>query len=101
MIQVLQTPRGQQLLRLEDPYFYLDRITIPKLPGISKELGELAAGVHSAAAWLLIALIVLHAAAALKHQFFDKNRASGRMPPFKDPVGEPVVIGQGAHRQAG
>src|SRR5438552_1748731 len=31
MIQVLQTPRGQQLLRLEDPYYYLDRLTIPKL----------------------------------------------------------------------
>ncbi|MFL6758884.1 cytochrome b [Sphingomonas sp.] len=79
----------------------LGGIAIPKLPGISKELGELAAAVHSAAAWLLIALIALHAAAALKHQFFDRNRASGRMPPFKSPADEPVVIGQGARRQAG
>ena len=31
MIQILQTPRGQQLLRLEDPYYYLDRLTLPKL----------------------------------------------------------------------
>lgn len=78
----------------------LGGIAFPKIPGISKELGELAGGVHTAAAWLLMALIVLHVAAALKHQFFDRNRAAGRMPPFKDPVDEPVVIGQGADRQA-
>lgn len=78
----------------------LGGIAFPKISGISKELGELAAGVHSVAAWLLMALIVLHVAAALKHQFYDRNRAAGRMPPFKDPVDEPVVIGQGARRQA-
>jgi cytochrome b561 len=76
----------------------LGGLAFPKIPGISKELGELAGGVHSAAAWLLMVLIVLHVAAALKHQFFDHNRAAGRMPPFKDPVDEPVVIGQGARR---
>jgi len=70
-------------------------VEIPKIPGISKELGETAGDAHSAAAFLLIALIVLHAGAALKHQFIDHNRAAGRMPPFKDPVDEPVVIGQG------
>jgi cytochrome b561 len=75
-------------------------IEIPKIPGISKPLGEIAESVHVAAAWLLVALIVLHVAAALKHQFFDRNRAAGRMPPFKDPVDEPVVIGQGGGRQA-
>jgi cytochrome b561 len=78
----------------------LGGVAIPKIPGISKDIGELAGNVHSAAAWLLMALIVLHILAALKHQFFDRNRAAGRMPPFKDPVDEPVVIGQGAHRQA-
>lgn len=78
----------------------LGGIAIPKVPGISKQLGELAAAVHSGAAKLLIALILLHVAAALKHQFFDRNRVSGRMPPFRDPVDEPVVIGQGGDRQA-
>jgi cytochrome b561 len=73
----------------------LGGITIPKIPGISREMGELAANVHSAAAWVLVVLIVVHVGAALKHQFIDHNRASGRMPPFKDPVDEPVVIGQG------
>ena len=78
----------------------LGGISFPKIPGISKELGEIAADVHTAAAWLLTALIALHVAAALKHQFFDRNRAAGRMPPFRDPVDEPVVIGQGSHRHA-
>ena len=78
----------------------LGGIAIPKVPGISKHLGELAGGIHSAAAWLLIALIAGHVAAAHKHQFVSRNRASGRMPPFRDPVDEPVVIGQGGGRQA-
>jgi cytochrome b561 len=62
-------------------------------------LGELAAAIHSAAAWVLIVLMGLHVAAALKHQFIDKSRAAGRMPPFRDPVDEPVIVGQGGHRQ--
>jgi cytochrome b561 len=78
----------------------LGGIAIPKLTGISPELGEIAGDIHSALATVLVALIVLHAAAALKHQFFDRNRASGRMPPFKDPIDEPVVIGQGSQREA-
>lgn len=75
----------------------LGGIAIPKIPGISKQLGETAGELHSLGAWLLCALIVLHAAAGLKHQFIDRNRAAGRMPPFKDPIDEPVVVGQGAN----
>ena len=73
----------------------LGGIQIPVIPGISKETGELAGELHAASAFLLVALIVLHVAAALKHQFVDRNRAAGRMPPFRDPVDEPVVVGQG------
>ena len=73
----------------------LGGIVLPKVPAISEKIGEMAGEAHAAAAWLLCALIGLHAAAGLKHQFVDKNRAAGRMPPFKDPVSEPVVIGQG------
>jgi cytochrome b561 len=81
----------------------LGGVHIPVLPGVSEQMGELAGAIHSAAAWLLIALIVLHVAAALKHQFFDHNRAAGRMPPFHAPGGEEAVIGQGqpAHPPAG
>ncbi len=31
MLKALQTPRGQQLLQLEDPYSYRDVLTLPKL----------------------------------------------------------------------
>ena len=45
-------------------------------------------------ALLLVALILVHIAAALKHQFVDRWRGSARMPPFSS-MGEPVAIGQG------
>jgi cytochrome b561 len=77
----------------------LGGIPVPVLP-ISEQLGEIAGDVHKYAAFLLIALIVLHAAAALKHQFIDRKPVSGRMPPFQTPHDEPVVIGQGGDRQA-
>ncbi|GAA3906220.1 hypothetical protein GCM10022276_25920 [Sphingomonas limnosediminicola] len=73
----------------------LGGVPLPVIPGISEQMGEAAGEIHSALAWVLIALIVIHAAAALKHQFIDKDRAAGRMPPFRDPVDEPVVVGQG------
>ena len=70
-------------------------ISVPVIPGISKGTGELAGEVHEMAAYLLVALTLLHVAAALKHQFIDRWRGSARMPPFKAPHDEPVVIGQG------
>jgi cytochrome b561 len=73
----------------------LGGVAIPKIPGISKQFGDAAGEFHELAAFLLCALIVVHVAAALKHQFIDHNRAAGRMPPFRDPVDEPVVVGQG------
>ena len=75
----------------------LGGIEVPVIPGISKETGDLAGELHEFAAYLLVALIVLHLVAALKHQFVDKWRGSARMPPFTS-HGEPVVIGQGSER---
>ena len=69
-------------------------IQVPVIPGISKDTGELAGELHELAAFLLIALILVHIAAALKHQFVDRWRGSARMPPFTS-HGEPVAIGQG------
>lgn len=73
----------------------LGGIHVPVIPGVSKHAAELAGNVHSAAAWLLIALIGLHVAAALKHQFVHHNRAAGRMPPFRHRGEGPAVVGQG------
>ncbi len=74
----------------------LGGIPLPLVPGISEQLGEAVGGIHAALAFVLIGLIALHAAAALKHQFFDHAPAAGRMPPFRPPHGERVVIGQGS-----
>jgi cytochrome b561 len=74
-------------------------IHVPILPGIDRATGELAGEVHEYSAFLLVGLILLHVAAALKHQFVDKWRGSARMPPFTS-QGQPVAIGQGSD-QAG
>lgn len=69
-------------------------IQVPVIPGISEDVGELAGEIHELAAYLLVTLILIHIAAALKHQLVDHWRGSARMPPFSS-EGEPVVIGQG------
>lgn len=70
-------------------------LSVPTIPGIPKSVGELAGEAHSLLAWLLIGLIAVHIAAALKHQFVDHGPSSGRMPPFRPPHGEDVAVGQG------
>ena len=74
----------------------LGGISLPVIPGISKQMGETAGEIHSALAFVLIGLIALHVLAALKHQFVDRGPVSGRMPPFRPSHGEGVVIGQGS-----
>lgn len=63
-------------------------IPLPLIPGIPEGAGEDLGGVHEALVFITIALIVLHIGAALKHQFADRYRMSGRMPPFRAPTGE-------------
>lgn len=70
-------------------------IPLPVIPGVSPDVGDTFGDIHALLAFVLIALIVLHAAAALKHQFFDRLPAAGRMPPFRPADGRPVVVGQG------
>ena len=56
-------------------------ISIPVLPYY--EVAES----HTILAWGMIGLLVLHVAAALKQQFFDKSIVADRMPPFHSPRG--------------
>jgi cytochrome b561 len=61
-------------------------IPFPLIPGLSEDLGEGAGELHELLVRITIALVVIHALAALKHQFVDGRRigrAAGRMPPFK------------------
>ncbi len=60
---------------------YLGIFRLPDLLARDRELGEALKVVHF---WLnkgLLAMIVLHAAAALKHHFWDKDGVLGRMLP--------------------
>lgn len=78
----------------------LGGIQVPVIPGISREIADIAGEVHEYSAFLLVGLILVHVAAALKHQFLDRWRGSARMPPFSS-FGEPVVIGQGGEALRG
>ena len=77
----------------------LGGVQIPVIPGISEQMGETAGEIHAALAWVLMALMAVHVAAALKQQFFDRpGRMSGRMPPFQPRTNELVVQGSGEQR---
>lgn len=67
-------------------------IPLPVVPGIGEDTGELSGNVHIVLVFTTLALLVLHIAAAIKQQFFDRpGRTAGRMPPFRPRTGEPVI----------
>ena len=66
-------------------------LRLPLIPGISDGFGDWAGETHELLVKITIALLVIHVAAALKHQFFDHSRAEGRMPPFRERDGTPTV----------
>ena len=72
-------------------------IPLPVIPGVTESIAGIAETIHIYGAYLLIATILIHASAGLKHQFIDRIPAAGRMPPFQPPRDIPVVIGQGSH----
>jgi cytochrome b561 len=67
----------------------LGGIPLPLIPGISEDAGERLGGVHELLVFVTLALLALHVAAALKHQI-ARNRAAGRMPPFRSAGENPV-----------
>ncbi|MGF6573448.1 cytochrome b561 [Paraburkholderia sp. GAS333] len=56
-------------------------IPLPKWGWDDPHLRELFFGIHEVAAYVLIALIVLHVAGALKHQWIDRDNLVARMLP--------------------
>lgn len=64
-------------------------MTLPLIPGISEDAGDRMGGVHELLVFVTLAILALHVAAALKHQI-QRNRAAGRMPPFRAPGEHPL-----------
>lgn len=60
-------------------------VPLPDLLDKNKELGALLAEVHEALNWTMAALVLAHAAAALKHHFVDRDDVLARMLPFLSP----------------
>lgn len=57
---------------------------LPALAAPDPELKALAHSLHEAGAWTLAVLVALHAAAALKHHFVDRDRTLLAMLPARD-----------------
>ena len=57
-------------------------VPIPDLLGKNKELGDALKIVHRSINYTMAALIVLHAAAAIKHHVRDRDDVLTRMLPF-------------------
>ena len=59
-------------------FFGLFQVPLLGIP-VNKYLSDTMAEAHEIIAWILIALIALHVAGALKHYFINKDRLLHRM----------------------
>lgn len=64
------------------PVVYLGLLQLPDLVGKDKELGDVLQEVHKALNIGMLILVIMHIAAAFKHQFIDKDSLMLRMSPF-------------------
>jgi len=55
--------------------------TLPPLPVSGHGVHETLEGIHEKLGWLIVILLGLHVAGALKHQFLDRDATLGRMIP--------------------
>lgn len=67
------------------PIEWFGLFEVPYLP-VSKETGHWAHGAHGILGWILLALLVVHVAAALFHQFAQKDGVLHRMLPWVRPA---------------
>lgn len=63
-------------------------IQLPLIPGLPEDADDFFEDAHELLVRITLALLAIHVGAALKHQFIDRSRAAGRMPPFRAPEGE-------------
>jgi cytochrome b561 len=76
-------------------------IPLPTVPGINEATGDLSGEIHRFLVYATLLLLVAHIIAPLWHRFILRDRTTARMPPFRDPAGEPAVIGQGGRQGEG
>lgn len=62
------------------PFSWFGVVDLPYLP-ISKAAGGIGHNAHGLLGWLMLALVVLHVAAALRHRFILRDQVLGRMGP--------------------
>jgi cytochrome b561 len=66
---------------------YVGTVPLPDLVSKDRSLAAVLKGVHVALNLSLVALVVVHAAAALRHHFVDRDPVLARMLPFVKPRG--------------
>ncbi len=67
----------------EQPILLFDSIELPKLPvPQTTEMQKLTSTMHGSGSWALIALMALHIAAAMKHEFVKNDGVLARMIPI-------------------
>jgi len=66
------------------PLQWFGTINLPALTAQNPGLKAVARAMHETGVWLLVVLVVLHAAAALKHHFIDRDRTLSLMAPGID-----------------
>ncbi|WP_111429499.1 cytochrome b [Rhodobacteraceae bacterium DSL-40] len=69
---------NQDLLNIDNMVFNWFAMPDPWVPGV-KSIASAAAEIHELSAFLLLGLLALHAGAALKHHFVDRDRVLRRM----------------------
>ncbi len=67
------------------PVVYFGVLPLPDLVGKNKELGDTLKALHETLAFTMLALVALHAAAALKHHLLDRDDVLYRMLPLVRP----------------
>lgn len=65
------------------PIVFLGVVPLPDFVPVNPELAEAIKPWHAVGAYALTALVVLHVAAALKHQLIDRDGLVGRMLPAR------------------
>ena len=72
------------------PLSWFGITNLPPLTATNPSLKIVARATHEFLAWTLMLLVALHAAAALKHHFVDRDRTLSQMLPWlKNPESEP------------